>query len=189
MLRKLLIVPLVLVGAALVAAAFQPAEVQVTRSRAMAAPAAAVFARLQDFHAWKAWSPWEKLDPTMKKEYSGTPGQPGASYSWEGNEKVGSGRMTIESIEPPRNLAIKLEFLKPWQATNQAVFTLVPEGNGTRVTWTMTAHNDYVGKLFSLLMSMDSMVGPDFERGLEALEKVATDPSAAAAAEPPAPKG
>ncbi len=173
MLRKLLIVPVLLFVILFAATLLQPAEVRVERSRQMPVERAVVFAELSDFERWAAWSPWERLDPHMKKQYAGRPGTPGSSYAWQGNEKVGTGRMTLESIEAPERLEIELAFFEPWEATNKTRFTLVPEGQGTRVTWTMIATHDFMGKLFSLFMDMDAMVGPDFERGLAQLESVA----------------
>src|ERR1700690_3590052 len=112
-------------GAALVilvvVIAMQPATFHVARSIDMLAPPDIVFAQVNDFHAWHAWSPWEKLDPGMTRSYDGVPSGAGAKYAWAGNKQVGEGRMTIEKSEPER-IQIKLEFLKPFSATNTATF-------------------------------------------------------------------
>jgi hypothetical protein len=165
MLKKIVIGLGCVIVALLVAAALQPADFRIARTETMAAPPAAVFALVNDFHKWEAWSPWAKLDPAMKTTYEGPASGPGAIYSWAGNEKVGEGRMTILDSQP--NLVrIRLEFLKPFAATNTAEFAIQPQGPSTSVTWSMTGHNNLMAKMFSLFMSMDKMVGPDFDKGL-----------------------
>jgi len=170
----------------------RPGEFRVERSATIAAPAEAVFARLDDFHQWAAWSPWEKLDPKMSKAYEGAASGVGASYHWTGNDKVGEGRMTISQSEPPSKVVMAVEFLKPWKATNTTTFTLAPEGPNTRVTWAMQGKEDFMGKAMGLFMNMDKMIGPDFEQGLANLraqvEGGAQSPAADATAAPPAGK-
>src|SRR5947209_19365442 len=80
--------------------AMRPAEFRVTRSTVMAAPPAAVFAQVNDFRKWEAWSPWAKLDPTMKQTYEGAASGTGAIYNWNGNRNVGEGRMTVVERRP-----------------------------------------------------------------------------------------
>ena len=181
MLKNLALV-LVLVLAALAAfIATRPSEFLILRSRTLAAPPEAVFAYVNDLHKWVEWSPWEKRDPGMKREYSGAPEGAGASYQWAGNDEVGEGRMTITDSHAPDSVTLRLEFLKPYPATNTAQFDILPGGLGTDVTWSMTGHNSYMAKAFSLFMNMDKLVGGDFEKGLAALDTVT------AAAPPPAP--
>jgi hypothetical protein len=139
----------------------------------MAAPPQNAFALVNDFHAWAAWSPWEKMDPDMKKTFGGAPSGAGATYAWTGNKQVGEGKMTIEKTSPPSLVGIKLEFFKPFAATNQATFTFTPSGEGTKVTWAMDGENNFVGKAFSMFMDMDKMVGADFEKGLAAMKTLA----------------
>ncbi|MBK7975311.1 MAG: SRPBCC family protein [Deltaproteobacteria bacterium] len=165
--------------------ATRPADFKVSRSRTLAAAPEVVFAWLDDFHRWHDWSPWEKLDPGMKREVGGAPSGTGATYHWVGNDKVGEGRMTITDSQPPRTVTIRLEFLKPFAATNTTLFELAPSGTGTTVTWTMSGHNNFMAKAFSMLMDMDATVGPDFERGLANLD--AATASAASAPTPSAP--
>lgn len=162
--------------------ATRPADFRIARSRTLTAPPAVVHAFIQDFHKWPEWSPWEKLDPSMKRELSGTPAGPGAAYHWIGNDKVGEGRMTITDSRPPQSVTIRLEFLKPWAATSTTQFDLAPHGSGTQVTWTMTGRNNFMAKAMCLFMDMDKMVGPDFEKGLNNLDAAT---AAAAKATPP----
>ncbi|HWA75014.1 MAG TPA: SRPBCC family protein [Polyangiaceae bacterium] len=156
----------------LVVVATRPPTFHVERSQVVDAPPAVVFAQVSDFHAWSAWSPWEKLDPAMKRSYEGAASGRGAQYAWVGNSQVGEGRMTIEQANPPARLVIRLEFLKPFEATNTATFSFVPEGSLTKVTWAMDGKNTFIGKAMSLFVSMDKMIGGDFERGLGALKTV-----------------
>jgi len=150
----------------LLVAAMQPAAFKIERSAVVAAPPEKVYGLIEDFHQWSKWSPWERLDPSLQRTYSGAEKGTGAKYSWVGNKKVGEGRMTILDCQPPQKVVIKLEFLKPFAATNQAMFMLVPEGAGTRVTWSMTGNRPFMMKAFSLVMNMDKLVGGDFEKGL-----------------------
>jgi hypothetical protein len=133
----------------------------------MAAPPENAFAQVNDFHAWPAWSPW------MKKTFEGAPSGVGAVYAWVGNKQVGEGKMTIEKSTPPSLIGIKLEFIKPFAATNQATFTFTPSAGGTNVTWAMDGQNNFVGKAFSMFMDMDKMIGGDFEKGLASMKSLA----------------
>ena len=150
----------------------RPSTFHVERSASIAAPADALFPRIANFHEWDAWSPWAKLDPKMKQEYGGVDGAVGSNYSWvSAMDKVGSGRMTLTEAQPSSKVAIKLEFLKPFQSTNVCSFSLSPEGAGTRVTWSLDGPANFMSKFMGLFMSMDKMIGPDFEKGLASLKQ------------------
>jgi len=151
----------------------RPDHFRVERSTSIAATGTAVFAHLDNFHRWADWSPWEKLDPQMKRTYEGPESGLGASYAWAGNNKVGEGRMTISQVEAPSHLAMNLEFIKPFKANNTCSFSLAADGANTKVTWVMEGHEDFMGKAMGLFMSADKMVGPDFERGLGNLRTLA----------------
>ncbi|MDB4996203.1 MAG: hypothetical protein JWM74_3635 [Myxococcaceae bacterium] len=150
--------------------ATRPSAFHIERSITMAAHPESAFAQVNDFHAWPTWSPYEKMDPEMKRSYEGAASGTGAIYMWSGDGKAGEGKMTIEKSDKPSLVAIKLEFTKPFQATNAATFTFVPVAEGTKVTWAMDGQNNFVGKAFSLFMDMDKLVGSDFERGLAAMK-------------------
>ena len=150
--------------------ASRPSEFRISRSRPVAAPPDVVHAFVNDFHKWREWSPWERLDPALTREYSGAEAGPGAVYSWTGSREVGQGRMTITDSRPPRSLTIRLEFIKPWTATNTTQFDFAPSGSGTTVTWTMSGSNNFMAKAFGLFMDMDTMVGSSFEKGLADLD-------------------
>jgi uncharacterized protein YndB with AHSA1/START domain len=145
----------------------------VTRSATIAAPPATVFAQVNDLRRWEAWSPWEKLDPAMKRTFAGPESGKDASYGWVGNDKVGEGRMTITESEPDARIAIRLDFIKPFEETSQVGFTFAPEGAGTNVTWTMDGNHSYVSKVMCVFMDMEKMIGTDYEKGLAQLKTVA----------------
>jgi hypothetical protein len=145
----------------------------VTRSSTIDAPVERVHAPVADFHEWPKWSPWEDLDPQMRRTYSGPEAGTGATYSWEGNKKAGAGDMTI-TADTPQQVDIALNFLKPFPARNRIELVLTPAGDAaTTVEWRMHGELSGVIRLFSVVKSMDSLVGPDFEKGLARLKRVA----------------
>lgn len=157
----------------LIVAALKPAEFRVVRSATMSAPPARVFGLVNDFHEWKAWSPWEKKDPAAKSTFEGPPAGVGTSLAWDGNNQVGSGKMTILESRAPGLIRIKLEFFKPMAGVSTAEFTFHPQGDQTTVTWTMTGKNNFIGRVFCLFANMDKMIGGDFEAGLAAIKRLA----------------
>lgn len=153
--------------------AIRPGDFRIERSTTISAQAQTVFDRVNDFHHWNDWSPWHKLDPNMKQTYDGPASGVGAVYSWVGDKKVGEGRMTILESVPARAIKIKLEFIKPWTATNTSEFTFSQQGDATAVTWSMTGVNGFMGRAFSMIMNMDKLIGADFEKGLAQLKALA----------------
>ena len=172
MIKKILIGLAILILLLVVVIALQPSTYRVERSATMNATAPVVFAQVNDFHKWNAWSPWAKLDPAMKQTFEGAPAGTGAVYTWAGNSDVGEGRMTINESRPSDLVKIKLEFLKPFAAHSDTTFTFQPEGNQTKVTWTMVGDKNFIAKAFGLIMNMDKMVGSDFEKGLAQMKLV-----------------
>ena len=172
MLKIILIVLAVIIVVLAIAIATQPGEFRVSRNATMSAPPQVVFAQVDDLRKWEAWNPWQKVDPAMKLTFAGPPTGPGASYSWAGDKNVGEGRLTITESRPNDLVRIKLEFMKPFTATNIATFTFKPEGNQTAVTWSMEGSNNFVAKALHLFMNMDRMVGGEFEKGLADMKKV-----------------
>jgi hypothetical protein len=172
MLLKILIVAAVVIVILVAIVALQPSQFRVARSTIISAAPATVFAQVNDFHNWEAWNPWGKIDPTMKQAYEGAAAGTGAIYRWAGNKEVGEGRMTITESRPNELVRIKLDFVKPFAATNAAEFTFRPEGNQTAATWTMTGKNNFIAKAAHLFMNIDKMIGDQFERGLADLKAV-----------------
>jgi hypothetical protein len=173
MLKKILLVIVALVAVFLVVAAMQPAAYRVVRSATISAPPAVVFAQVNDFHAWQDFSPWAKLDPNAKNTYEGPRAGTGAAFAWEGNSEVGQGRMTITESKPNELIRMRLDFVKPMAGTSVTEFTFKPDGAKTLVTWTMSGENNFIGKVFCLVMNMDKTVGGQFEQGLANLDKLA----------------
>ena len=173
MIKKILLVIVVLVGAVLAYAATRPASMRVERQMTIQAPPDRIFTLISDFHNWAAWSPWEKMDPEMKRTYPGMQSGRGAAYEWAGNSDVGSGRMEITDVAPPSRITMNVDFSEPFEAHNVAEFTLVPHGHSTTVTWAMSGQNAYMAKLMGIFVDMDNMIGRDFETGLANLKAVA----------------
>lgn len=147
-------------------------EIMVTRKGTMTAPPSAPFAEVNDFRRWRGWSPWENLDPNLNRAYEGPPAGVGSSYHWSGNKKVGEGKMTITESRPGERIRIRLEFIKPFPAVNEALFAFRAMGNQTEVTWTMNGKCNFMMKAMGLFMSMDQMLGRSFEQGLTQLKAV-----------------
>jgi hypothetical protein len=149
----------------LVSAALRPDSFRIERSALVPAAQADVAALINDFHQWVQWSPWEKIDPTMERSYSGAASGVGAAYAWTSKGKAGAGRMEILESTLER-IVIRLDFFKPFAASNTAEFTLVPQSEGTQVTWAMFGPSPFISKLMGLLMNLDKLIGKDFEKGL-----------------------
>jgi uncharacterized protein YndB with AHSA1/START domain len=164
-------------------AATKPNSFRIERSATIDAPPEKVFALIDDLPSWVAWSPFEGLDPALKKTYSGPSAGVGATYAWEGNDKAGKGQMKITESSPPSKIVIKLDFDKPFEAHNIAEFTLEPKGDSTTVTWAMHGPSPYVMKVMTLFFSMDDMVGNEFATGLANLKAVAEKKSTEGALE------
>jgi hypothetical protein len=151
----------------------RPDEFKVTRSTKISASPGKIFPHVNDLRKWEAWSPWAKLDPNAKNSFEGADSGTGAAMSWDGNKKIGAGRMTIIESEPDDLIRFKLEFVRPFKATNTAEFTFKPEDSQTVVTWTMTGKSNFGFKIFGLFMNCDKMCGDQFEKGLAAMKSVA----------------
>jgi uncharacterized protein YndB with AHSA1/START domain len=188
MLKKIAVSLFLVITLAIVAvlsiAATRPPTYHVERGQSMAAPPEAVFAVLNDFHRFHEWSPWQKLDPAMKVTFDGPPTGVGSSYAWVGNADAGEGRMTITAVEPPGSLTQKLEFLKPFKDECLVHFAIAPESGGSRVTWAIDGNYNFVSKVMCLFVSMDKMMGKDFEAGLASLKQVAEAEPAQASTTP-----
>lgn len=174
MLKKIALVIVLAIAALLIFAATRPDTFRVERTARINAPAEKIFPLIDDFHRWSAWSPYEKLDPAMKRTFGGTASGKGATYAWEGNDKAGAGSMQIVESTPASKVAIKLDFIKPFEGHNTAEFKLQPQGEATQVTWAMYGPSPYVAKLMGIFFNMDQMIGKDFEAGLANL-KTATE--------------
>ena len=177
MLLKILAVVALVIVILVIVIALQPGEFRIARSTKISAPPPVVFVQVNDFRKWQAWNPWGKIDPAMKVSYAGAPASVGAAYGWSGNNEVGEGRMTIIESRPYELIRVKLEFLKPFAATNTAEFTFKPEANETMTTWSMFGEKNFMAKAIHLFISMEKMIGGQFEKGLADM-KVAAETAA-----------
>jgi hypothetical protein len=175
---KLVLLKRGLVGLAVVLAVFagivamRPNRFRVERSISIAAPPSLAFSQVNDFQKWSGWSPWEQLDPKMKKTFEGAPSGSGAVYSWDGNDSVGAGQMTIVESRPDQLIRIKLEFVRPFAGTSDTEFRFKPEGDRTLVTWGMAGDHTFLSKAICLFMDMDRNLGGDFEKGLAQIKAI-----------------
>ncbi|MDB6058071.1 MAG: polyketide cyclase [Verrucomicrobiales bacterium] len=150
-----------------------PNDFAVCRSTKISAPPEKIFPHVNDLHAWDAWSPWAKLDPNCQYKFEGPATGPGSVMSWDGNKKVGAGRMTVLETRASNLVRFKLEFFRPFAGTNMSEFRFEPEDRQTDVQWTMTGKTNPIFKIVGLFMSCDNMVGKDFAKGLAQLKSVA----------------
>jgi uncharacterized protein YndB with AHSA1/START domain len=169
-----IVLAVVVIAVAVVAiyATTKPDSFTVQRTIAIKAPPEKILALITDLHGWTAWSPYEAKDPAMKRTHSGAPKGKGAIYEWDGNSKVGSGRMEIIDTTSDK-VVIKLDFLKPFEGHNTAEFTVAPQGGTTTVTWAMYGPARFITKVMSTFFNLDKMIGDDFDAGLVNLKAMA----------------
>lgn len=173
MLSNILLILVALLAVFLLYVALQPAESTVSRSKLIDAPPDAIFPLINSFRNWQHWSPWANLDPTAKNAFAGPEAGPGASFTWDGNTSVGKGAMTIADSDPNRRVLINLDFERPMASKSIAEFMLQPEGQGTRVTWTMTSARNFLARAMCTVFGADKMVGGMFDKGLARLGALA----------------
>lgn len=174
MLKKILLGLALVLLVLIVVIATRPSDFRISRSAAIPAPPASVFAQVNELKNWEGWSPWAKLDPSMKQSYEGPASGTGAISRWSGNGQVGEGKMTITESKPDEVVRIKLDFIKPMASTSDVQFDFKPQGSETLVTWTMSGKSNFVQKAFGLFMDMEKMLGGQFEQGLTQLKTAAT---------------
>lgn len=161
-----------------------PDQFTVTRSIMIDASAEQVFPWINNLPKSHQWSPWTKLDPNGKFTFEGPDEGVGAIQSWDGNDQMGAGKMTITDSQPNKEVSMKLEFKRPMEDTSTSKLALAPEGDKTKVTWSMAGqYGNLFQKAICFLMDMDKVVGGQFEEGLNNLKTtIAAEnkPSAAA---------
>lgn len=150
---------------------FLPKTYSVSRTIVINAPDSVIYKNIADFNEFYKWNPWAKMEPTAKTTVTGTVAQANHLYQWEGKE-TGSGQMKITKVEPYKMVDIELKFVKPFESLADTRFDIEKEGNGNKVTWTMSGENvSTMNKWMGL--TMDSMIGKDFESGLKFLKEKA----------------
>jgi hypothetical protein len=173
MVKKIAAVVVLLAAGILVYAATRPDTFRIERSTSIRATPEKIFPLINDFHQWEAWSPWEKIDPAVKRSFLGAMSGKGAVYVWQGNTEIGHGTMKIIESTPSANVLIKIDFMKPYAAHNTIEFTLERQGDAAKVTQAMYGPSPFLSRLIGLFWSMDKMVGKKFEEGLASLKAIA----------------
>ncbi len=145
----------------------QPREVHVEREIIIDATPQEIFPYLSDLKKAQVWSPWAEMDPNTENTYTGTMGEVGSSMKWS-SEITGKGTQTISEIRPFELVKTDLDF--EGQGPAVATLNLTPQGAGTKVVWGLDADmgNNPIGRWMGL--AMDSMLGPDYEKGLAKLK-------------------
>ncbi len=172
MIPKILIALVVIVVVLLIVIAMRPDDFRYTRSATIAASPAAIFEQVNDLHKFQTWNPWAKIDPNAKNTFSGPPAGMDSAFSWEGNNEVGAGTMTVIESKPGELVRFRMDFKMPMEATSTAEFTFKPEGDKTVVSWSMYGKNTFMGKAIGLVMNCDKMCGDQFIKGLENLRGI-----------------
>ncbi len=171
--QKILVGLIATIGSFVALILLQPSDYRIARSMMISAPAQEVFAQIDDFHRWQAWSPWAERDPKAKVSFDGPASGKGAVFAWSGNNEVGEGRMTLMESQPGALVKIKTDFVRPFVGTSYSDFTLKPEGDGTTLTWSMAGQNDFIGKAICMFVSMDKVLGGEMEKGLAGIKRIA----------------
>jgi len=167
------VVVLAIAGIAAYAAPTQPDTFRVMRSLEMSAPPEKIYSILSDFRRSPEWSPYEKLDSDMKRTYSGAASGKGAVYAWDGDSNAGAGRMEIAEAVPAQSITLRLDFMRPFEASNTVEYRLQPKGSATQVSWDMHGPMPFISKVMCVFVDLDKMIGKDFETGLANLKTLA----------------
>lgn len=165
------------VGGVLVAASLGPDTCRVQRSARIKASPESIYPLINDLRAFNQWNPFTRKDPKMQGSYQGPPAGPGAIYDFKGSGHSGEGCIEIVGHRPTSEVTMRLNMRKPMKAQNDIVFSLTPAEDATEVTWAMQGKIPFIGKIMHLLVSMDKMVGRDFESGLANLKSIAEQSS------------
>lgn len=172
MFKKATLIVVIFTAMILAYAAMQPDTFRIERSISISASPDKIFPHINDFHQWEAWSPWEKIDTEIQRNYRGAERGKGAIYEWQGNKDIGQGRMEIIQSIPPENLVIALHFMQPFEAQNTVEFILQNRDKTTTVTQAMYGPSPFISKLMGLFFNMDKMVGEKYEEGLASLKAI-----------------
>ncbi len=169
-LKVIVIILVVLAAILFLGGLLLPKGYTISRSTVINAPDSVVYNNVANFNNFLKWNPWSKMEPTQKTSITGTPSQPGHTWEWEGKD-TGTGKMELSAVNPYQSIDIDLTFIKPWESKSDVGFTFTPEGNGTKVTWTMSGENESGWQRWMGLM-MDSMMDKDFTSGLNSLKEL-----------------
>ncbi|MEY8760380.1 SRPBCC family protein [Chryseobacterium tongliaoense] len=162
----------------LVAAALVSGECKYEKSISINAPAEKVWQNTNTLKAMDLWSPWNDLDPDMKKDWTGVTGQPGEKMCWNSkNDNAGKGCQKVKKVDASnKRIETQIKFLTPYESEANAYVTVVPEGNGSKATWGFTSIIPYPFTLMKLFMNMEDAIGKDYQKGLSKLKEISEKP-------------
>ncbi len=175
LLKGLLWIVVGLVAVFLILALIGPADYHVERSKVMNANSESLWSNISNFKNWEAWSPWQEKDPTVKNEFEGEPGTVGSKMSWVGNEDLtGTGSMEITAVDPMKSILYDLKFVIPMEMQSKGGINFSQDNGKTKITWYDEGDIPFMMRPMMLFMDLDSQIGPDFERGLNKLDSIAS---------------
>jgi len=160
-----------LVALVLILGAVMPGKYNIQKEIVINKPPAETFQKVADFNNYRAWNPWQKSEPGAKYKISGTPSSVGHKYDWEG-KKIGSGSLTVKSLNPNKNIELNLAFIKPWktEAEDNWIFEDLKNGS-TKVIWHNKGELPYpVARLMGPIISKN--LNHQFVQGLNSLKEM-----------------
>lgn len=171
MLKRVVIsLVILIVSVFLIIPSFLSSQYDVQRSIVINKSRIDVYSRIINLETWYEWSPWYAMEPTAEFSFEGIPGVVGSFTTWKG-EKIGSGKQTLTKVISPEYVETELEFNDPNPSKATGYWNFTETTEGTKVTWGIRGSLPYpLGRLMGLFM--DSMLGKDFEKGLNSLKSI-----------------
>ena len=170
--NKILYILLALIALVLIAMFAVSEKYHFEKSIVINAPAEKVYSHINSVKAFNQWNPWLDLDPAMKIEYSGNQGQIGDRYCWDStNDDAGAGCQEIVELVPNKKQKTRMEFKRPFEDTSYSEVILTPQGNQTRVTWTLESELERPMNLMAVFMN--SAMDESYGKGLTKLKEIA----------------
>jgi hypothetical protein len=170
MLSKVIIIVVLLLVGFVGYVATRKGEFRYERSGLIEAPAEKIFPYISNFKLGSVWSPYEAKDPNMKKTFSGEDGQVGSVMEFKGNMEVGAGKLELLRLVPNESVDIRLTMIEPFAGVNMVNYKLTPQDGGTLFTWSMSGNGGFMGKLMTILIDCEAMVGDQFNAGIASLK-------------------
>ncbi|WP_111307503.1 SRPBCC family protein [Confluentibacter sediminis] len=154
--------------------AVQPNEFSFSRSRVMKAPAPVIFKKINDFENWQVFSPWIERHPNTEITYGTKHFGVGATYNWHG-AVLGEGSIKTVAANENQFMSQHMSTLKPYESESEIHWDLEPTDEGTKVTWSIEGEQSFMAKMYATFTgSVETHMGPDFERGLFKLDSIVT---------------
>ncbi len=169
--KKIILALLGLLGTFLIGAIILPDQYRVERSVRIKAPMDKVFSEVSYLENWEKWSPWKRQDPEATYSYSGVLGEEASSMTWDG-EVVGRGSLRLKKIEKNQKINTVLNFVEPFESSSNGEWIFKKEGEFVVVTWANYGPLSYPLERYLGFFAFDSMIGEDFQQGLNNLKEV-----------------